>query len=232
MKKSLYLIAAGLLLISCNKKTPQLDNTADTVSWILGRSTAESLLNGPFKDIDQDLFIEAVRTTLNNGTQPISDSVYQETIEMLMRATQFSAKQEADNRGQQVDRLQEEYFANLVAQNPKVKKHPSGFYYEVLKSGTGANAKYASLIVFDYRSYTMLDGQPFDQTYGKREAITHVVGTPMFPGLIEAFQMMNKGSIYRFYFPYQLAFGSQGSGSVPGFTPMIYEIELHNIAKF
>ena len=232
MKKSLYLIAAGLLLISCNNKTPQLDNTADTVSWILGRSTAESLLNGPFKDIDQDLFIEAVRTTLNNGTQPISDSVYQETIEMLMRATQFSAKQEADNRGQQVDRLQEEYFANLVAQNPKVKKHPSGFYYEVLKSGTGANAKYASLIVFDYRSYTMLDGQPFDQTYGKREAITHVVGTPMFPGLIEAFQMMNKGSIYRFYFPYQLAFGSQGSGSVPGFTPMIYEIELHNIAKF
>lgn len=231
MKKSLYLIAAGLLLISCNHKTPQLDNTADTVSWILGRSTAESLLNGPFKDIDQDLFIEAVRTTLNNGTQPISDSVYQETIEMLMRATQFSAKQEADNRGQQVDRLQEEYFANLVAQNPKVKKHPSGFYYEVLKSGTGANAKYASLIVFDYRSYTMLDGQPFDQTYGKREAITHVVGTPMFPGLIEAFQMMNKGSIYRFYFPYELAFGPQGSGSIPGYTPMIYEVELHNIAK-
>ena len=229
MKKSLYLIAAGLLLISCNNKTPQLDNTADTVSWILGRSTAESLLNGPFKDIDQDLFIEAVRTTLNNGTQPISDSVYQETIEMLMRATQFSAKQEADNRGQQVDRLQEEYFANLVAQNPKVKKHPSGFYYEVLKSGTGANAKYASLIVFDYRSYTMLDGQPFDQTYGKREAITHVVGTPMFPGLIEAFQMMNKGSIYRFYFPYQLAFGAQGSGDIPGYTPFIYEIELHDI---
>ena len=54
----------------------------------------------------------------------------------------------------------------------------------------------------------------------------------MFPGLIEAFQIMNSGSIYRFYFPYQLAFGPQGSGSIPGYTPMIYEIELHSIAKF
>ena len=230
MKKVLYLVAAGLLLVSCNQnKTPQLDDAIDSVSWILGRNTAESLASGPFNEIDQEVFIAAVRTTLNNGTQPISDSVYRETLALLMRTAQMAASRQASDRSQQVDRLQEEYFARLVAENPKVKKHPAGFYYEVLKPGKGSNAKYASLINFDYRSYTMLDGQPYDQTYGKREPISHVVGEPMFPGLIEAFQLMNKGSIYRFYFPYQLAFGANGSGDIPGYTPFIYEIELHDI---
>ncbi len=229
MKKVLYLVAAGLLLVSCNQnKTPQLDDAMDTVSWILGRSTAESLKSGPFDDIDQEVFLAAVRTTLENGTQPISDSAYRETLAFLMRTAQMAAAKQAGDRSQQIDKFQEEYFAKLVAENPNVKKHPSGFYYEVLKPGTGANAKYASLILFDYRSYTMLDGQPYDQTYGKREPISHVVGEPMFPGLIEAFQLMNKGSIYRFYFPYQLAFGAQGSGDIPGYTPLIYEIELHD----
>lgn len=232
MKKYFYFLAAGIMLASCGQsKTPQLHDAMDSISWILGRSTAESLNNGPFKDIDQEVFIEAVRTTLNNGAQPISDSIYQETMAMLMHAAQTSAMQQSSQQSQAIDRQQEEYFAKLTAENPNVKRHPSGFYYEVLKTGTGPNAKYASLISFDYRSFTMLDGQPFDQTYGKREAISHVIGKPMFPGLIDALQLMNKGSIYRFYFPYELAFGPQGSGSIPGYTPMIYEVELHNIAK-
>lgn len=230
MKKILYLAASALLLVSCNQnKTPQLDDAMDSITWVLGRSTAESLMNGPFDNIDQEVFIAAVRTTLNNGVQPISDSIYHETLAMLMHTAQAAATKQSDARSQEVDQLQDAYFAKLTAENPNVKRHPSGFYYEVLKPGTGENAKFASLIIFDYRSYTMLDGQPYDQTYGKREPITHVVGKPMFPGLIEAFQLMNKGSIYRFYFPYELAFGSQGSGDIPGYTPLIYEIELHNI---
>ena len=75
----------------------------------------------------------------------------------------------------------------------------------------------------------MLTGEPYDQTYGKRDPIVHVVGEPMFPGLIEAFQLMNAGSIYRFYFPYQVAFGAQGSGNIPGYTPLIYEVEVHEL---
>ena len=89
------------------------------------------------------------------------------------------------------------------------------------------NAIYGQRIEFDYKSYLMLTGEPYDQTYGKRPPILHVVGEPMFPGLIHAFQLMNAGSIYRFYFPYQLAFGPTGASGIPGYTPFIYEIELH-----
>ena len=115
-----------------------------------------------------------------------------------------------------------------MANNPNIKKHETGFYYEVLKEGKGRKAKYGDNVSFDYRSFLMLTGEPYDQTYDVREPIAHVIGKPMFQGLIDGMQLMNEGSIYRFYFPYQLAFGEKGADGIPGFTPFIYEVELHN----
>ena len=225
------LAACSLLATGCNKaKTNQLDSGMDSLSWILGRNTAESLTSGPFKDINPEIFVEAVRATFACEEQPINDSTYHAVLQQVMMVAQRQAMQQTSDREQIVNQQQEEYFARLVKENPNVKKHPAGFYYEVLKPGKGPNAYYAAHVYFDYRSYTMFDGEPYDQTYGKREPISTVVGNPMFPGLIEAFQVMNAGSIYRFYFPYQLAFGGQGSGSIPGFTPFIYEIELHKFS--
>ena len=77
----------------------------------------------------------------------------------------------------------------------------------------------------------MLTGEQFDQSngYSGGEPIIHVVGNPMFPGLLEGMQLMNAGSLYRFYFPNQLAFGANGSEDIPPYTAVIYEVELHEI---
>ena len=223
--------AAMLLLTACHKpKTPTLEDATDTFSWILGRNTVEGINAGPFKDIDHDIFMRAVEATFNGEAQPIDDSTYNLALKELTKILQMQMQRQASDRKTTVDQQQEEYFAQLVAENHNVKKHPSGFYYEVLKEGKGKKAFYATHVYFDYRSYTMFDGKPYDQTYGKREPINHVIGEPMFKGLIEGMMLMNEGSIYRFYFPYQLAFGTQGSGNIPGYTPFIYEIELHSVS--
>ena len=135
-------------------------------------------------------------------------------------------KQRADVKDQQ-----DEFFAKLEAENPNVKKHKSGFYYECLQAGKGPNAEFARRISFDYKGILMFTGEVFDQTYGQRPPIVTVLGNPMFPGLQDALQMMNAGSKYRFYFPYQLAFGERGTTSVPPYSPLIYEVELHEILK-
>lgn len=232
MKKILLIVAAGLSLAACsNHKTPALEDVNDTFSWILGRNTVEGINAGPFKDIDHDVFMRAIEATFNGDPQPIDDSTYHAALQQLTRVLQMQMQRQTADRQTTVDQQQEEYFKKLVADNPNVKKHPSGFYYEVLKEGKGKKAFYAAHVYFDYRSFTMLDGKPYDQTYGKRDPINHVIGEPMFKGLIDGMMLMNEGSIYRFYFPYELAFGPQGSGSIPGYTPMIYEVELHNIAK-
>lgn len=224
-------VAATLLLVGCNNNAPKLNTQTDTLSWAMGESVGNSILSGDAVEIDHEVFLAAVKHTLEGKKQPLEDSVYNEVIQYIYAMAQVRQKEKMKTMETSLDSVQQLYFANLERTNPNVKRHPAGFYYEVLREGKGPKASYAQRIRFDYRSYLMLTNEPFDQTYGKRESIIHVVGNPMFPGLIEAFQLMNAGSLYRFYFPYQLAFGPNGSGSVPGYTPLIYEIELHELYK-
>lgn len=220
------------MLASCNNraKAPELKDRTDSLSWAYGQNIADALKKGYFNELDADLILQSAQYTLNGGKeQPMSPDEIIEALNYIMAMYSVGAQQTSNQTQQEVDAAQAEYFKKLEQENSNVKRHPAGFYYEVLREGKGPKAKYAQRIKFDYRSFVMLTGEAYDQTYGKREPILHVVGEPMFPGLIEAFQLMNAGSIYRFYFPYQLAFGVKGSGNIPGYTPFIYEIELHEL---
>lgn len=233
-KNILIPFIAGLLLTAChpNTETPQLRTQTDTLSWALGENIAMTIMQMPEDAIDNEVVMQAIRHTLADKEQPISDAVRQEALHRLIlgqQTQQVQTRAQSTGNRADIDKQQKAYFDKLVKENPNIKQHPSGFYYEVLKSGKGPNAQIGKRIKFDYRSSLMLNGEPYDQTYGNRDPIIHVVGKPMFPGLLEGMQLMNAGSIYRFYFPYQLAFGEQGSGDIPGYTPFIYEVELHEI---
>lgn len=240
MKKTIFLLACAFTLVACSNngdekpltKAPELKTAVDSLSWAYGQNIADALQTGFFKELDADLILKSARYTLSGGKeQPMSPEEIMDALNYIMTMYSVGSRKSATETQQSVDAAQEEYFAKLVKENPKVKRHPKGFYYEVVREGKGPKATYAQRIRFDYRSFLMLTGEPYDQTYGKRDPIIHVIGEPMFPGLIEGFQLMNAGSIYRFYFPYQLAFGPNGSGDIPGFTPFIYEIELHELYK-
>lgn len=236
--RSLLLVGFALVFVGCSSgtakpgKVPALENRTDTLSWAYGQNIADALQTGFFAELDADLVLQSALYTLHGGTdQPLSREDVAQALQYIMAMYGAGQMQQADKMRTEVDKRQEEYFQQLIADNPAVKRHPAGFCYEVLRAGKGRNAQYADRIRFDYRSFLMFTGEPYDQTYGKRDPIIHVVGEPMFRGLIEAFQLMNAGSIYRFYFPYQLAFGENGAGEIPGFTPFIYEVELHEIYK-
>lgn len=216
----------------------ELHSVKDSLSWAYGQYLALSFSQDYFDTaIDRSLALKAFAYTLNGGKHnKFSDDTAMLIAQYAVANYTMIMQRKAQNKAAQVDSLQTLYFDKLVKTNPNVHRVDMGsmaFYYEVLKPGKGPKAEYAQRIRFDYKSFNLLNGDPIDQTYGNRDAIIHVVGNPMFPGLIEAFQLMNAGSIYRFYFPYQLAFGAEGSGGVvPGFTPVIYEIELHELYEY
>ena len=206
----------------------KLSSVKDSLSWGYGQQLALTIKGSEYFDtaFNKELLIEAFAYTLQGGTQNlIEDEMARDIAQYALMQNYNKMKQKAQEVSQNVDSLQRVYFANLVKNNPNVKSHKVGkdvFYYEVLTPGKGRKAGYAERINFDYRSFNLLSGEPIDQTYGNREPIIHVVGNPMFPGLIEAFQLMPAGSIYRFYFPYQLAFGAEGADDlIPPYTPVI-----------
>ena len=233
-QRLLTIAAVAMLLTACNnqEKAPTLNSASDTLSWALGENIAMTIQEtSGLIELDNELVQQAIRHTLRNGKQPLDDIALRDAINYILFSQQTEMMRRNNKAEQEITQQQEEYFSRLAQEHPSVKQHPSGFYYEELKEGHGRNVKEGDRISFDYRSYLMLSGEPYDQTYGKRDPIVHVVGKPMFQGLVEGMQLMKAGSIYRFYFPYQLAFGAQGSGDIPGFTPFIYEVEIHEIYK-
>lgn len=225
-------LASATLLAACGhtNEAPQLSSHNDTLSWAMGENIALSLMEmkGTLP-LDNERVQQAIRHTLKGGTQPFDDNTLREAMNEIVYAQQTEYLRRENQNEAQVEARQQEYFAQLVKENPNVKRHESGFYFEVLKAGKGRKAKMGDRVSFDYRSFLMFSGEPYDQTYGKRAPIVHVVGRPMFQGLIDGMQMMQAGSIFRFYFPYQLAFGPQGSDPIPGYTPFIYEVEIHQV---
>lgn len=240
MKKVFFLFATIALVASCGSKdnpvslnsdgVPQLTSKLDTLSWAYGQNIADVLMNQPvFDSLDAAVVLQSARHAIAGGKQPMTVEETKNILGYLLAVHNMAAQKQIEAQQQSVNQQQQQAMEEAMRKNPNLKKHPSGFLYECVKPGKGPNAIYAQRILFDYKGYLMLTGELFDQTYGKRDPILHVVGEPMFPGLIEAFQLMNAGSIYRFYFPYQLAFGERGSAVVPPYTPIIYEIELHEL---
>lgn len=231
MKRITLILAAAILVAftSCTQRPTKLQNQQDTLSWALGRSIAEGLVQQSSPSLNKEIILEAVKATLDGKPQPLSDSIYMQAKILVRNQLMMEQQTAAMQQGRKASAEEEQAFANFEQKHPNAKRHESGFYYEVVKDGHGPQANYGDLVKFDYKGYNLITNQLVDITYGQREPIVHVVGQPMFPGLIYGIQLMNAGSIYRFYFPSKLFPG--GSSSLPDGTPAIYEVELHEILK-
>lgn len=230
MKKYILIATAAwiaCLVASCGQhaENVKLNDQQDTLSWAMGMSLAETALSD-FYQFDQDLVKQAFESRIKGEKQPLEMQDYQEACQYLaMLATMQSRKNDKTQR-QDADKRQEQLFAQLEKDNPKAKKAPEGFYYEVLKAGHGPVATVGKRIKFDFKGINMATGETIEETYGHRDPVIHVLGRPMFQGLLDGIQLMNAGSKYRFYFPHQLVTGANG---IPPYTPVIYEVELHEI---
>lgn len=232
MKKFFIAVSLAVLAFfstSCHhSEGSELKNKKDTLSWIIGQDCGQKISSSGIS-IDKDLAVEAFRAALD-GNQRFADTsvLYRMTQDYLEGELMMQERSRNDKGMKQVAKEESRYFSDLLKNNPNVKQAESGFCYEILKSGNGRQGGHGLVVTFHYKGY-LVDGRLFDQTYGNREPIVHVVGSPMFQGMQDALSLMKVGDIWRCYFPAELAFGAQGSEDVPPFSTVIYEIELLDV---
>lgn len=105
---------------------------------------------------------------------------------------------------------------------------PSGLQYEVIKSGEGPQPNANSTVTCHYKGYT-IDNKVFDSSY-QREKPAQFPLNRVIPGWTEGVQLMQPGSQYKFYIPYNLGYGEQQVGSdIAPYSALIFEIELISI---
>jgi len=108
------------------------------------------------------------------------------------------------------------------------KTTPSGLKYIVLQEGTGAKPTVASNVKVHYTG-TLTEGKVFDSSVQRGQPIDFGLNQ-VIPGWTEGVQLMNEGSKYKFYIPFNLAYGDRAMGDViPAKSDLIFEIELIKI---
>jgi FKBP-type peptidyl-prolyl cis-trans isomerase len=123
-----------------------------------------------------------------------------------------------------------EMFIQQMKQTEGVQTTTSGLAYKVIKEGNGAKPTSSDKVKVHYTG-KFIDGSVFDSSKLRDEAAIFPVNG-VIKGFSEGLQLMNVGSSYELYIPYELAYGEAGAGQhIPPFSALIFEVELIEIVK-
>ena len=102
---------------------------------------------------------------------------------------------------------------------------------EDLVVGTGATAATGDTVSVHYLG-TFTNGTKFDSSYDRGTPFSFRVGAgQVIPGFDQGVAGMRVGGKRRLTIPPSLAYGSQGSGPIPGNTTIVFEVELLAVTK-
>ncbi len=214
-----------------SKKT--LTTEVDSVSYALGMDMAIKFKEN-FEQVNNDLFIQG----FNSVTASTNTLIEKDKVEPILR-TFFQKLQQKKQKEQQ--KLQEAAFGAEKAAGIKfleenkskkgVKVTESGLQYLVLKEGTGKKPTTASKVKVHYHGM-LIDGTVFDSSVDRGEPNEFGV-SQVIKGWTEGLQLMSAGSKYKFFIPYNLAYGAtpRQGGPIKPFATLIFEIELLEIVE-
>ncbi|ASB49317.1 FKBP-type peptidyl-prolyl cis-trans isomerase [Alkalitalea saponilacus] len=114
------------------------------------------------------------------------------------------------------------------AQKPGVIETASGLQYMVVEETTGDKPDEFSNVEIHQRAL-LLNGTLLEDTYRTNQTST-VPLNELIEGLQEGLQLMAAGSRYKFWVPYDLAWGKKGTGNkIPPYAVLHFDIRLVSI---
>lgn len=117
----------------------------------------------------------------------------------------------------------EQYLADN-AKYDDVQVTASGLQYIIRRQGDGPKPGPTDHVEVNYHG-TFLNNKVFDSTYSDDPVILDL--DDVIDGWQEGLQLMPVGSVYKFYIPYQLAYGEEGlEDEIPPYAMLIFEVEL------
>lgn len=110
--------------------------------------------------------------------------------------------------------------------NLKGRKTSTGLFISETKKGTGAKPLKGNKVKVHYTG-KFLNGQVFDSSVERNEAFEFTLGnSEVIKGWDEGIALLNKGAKAILVIPSNLAYGEMGSGPIPPYAPLVFEVEL------
>ncbi len=201
------------------------ESLEERVSYSYGLMIAKQL-NERGIDLDFDQFATAFKTVLEEGEPLLSDEEVSDTLDTYSKIL-------AEKSATGVDRETLDAGKKFLEENLKkdgIKSTASGLQYEVIKEGDGAQPAATDVVEVHYHG-TLLDGTVFDSSVDRGETTSFPLNR-VIPGWTEGLQLMKEGGKYRFFIPYDLAYGERGAGAdIKPYSTLIFEVELFKVGE-
>jgi len=220
-------VTAAVITTSCNTRSgitsAKVQNPEDSLAYSLGIASYFYYM-GDSLNINPVLFAKGM-IDAENKKNTLDEQAAQGYVMSFMQ-----------NR--QAEKMKKQYGKNIdegekfLADNKKregVKETASGLQYEVITMGTGAKPGPEETVKVHYTG-TLMDGTKFDSSLDRNEPAVFGVNQ-VIKGWQEGIQLMPVGSKFKFYVPYELAYGENGTGPIPPYSTLIFDVELLDIVK-
>lgn len=192
----------------------------EKLSYALGLIIGNNLKGMNIEGLITGEFTRAVEQVLNGEKLEMTEVQAQGLVQEFLREQQEAAGKAAREAGE-----------NFLAENAKregVKVTETGLQYEVLTPALGIKPTPTDTVTCHYEG-RLIDGTVFDSSYRRGEPASFPL-QGVIRGWTEGLQLMSIGSKFRFFIPFDLAYGAQGAGgSIPPYAALIFDVELISI---
>lgn len=196
----------------------------DKVSYALGLGIGRQLQDLCGENINIDDFAQAVRDLITGNKLAIDEIEGQQLVIDFLRRRETEKQAEQAELGKVARQAGEKFLAEN-AKRAGVTVLPSGLQYEIVSRGIGRKPKATDKVKCHYEG-TLVDGTVFDSSRRRGEPATFPLNG-VIRGWTEGLQLMQEGAVYRFFIPYNLAYGENGAGgSIPPYAALVFEVEL------
>ena len=197
----------------------------DKLSYALGHNIGHQLIGmGLGKSLNIDDYAAAIRDVMEGRPEQMSAAEVQQVLQHFFNELEERQQSEAAERGRAA-RAEGEAFLAENKKQPGVVTTASGLQYTVLQEGNGRQPKASDTVRCHYEG-RLLDGTVFDSSY--RRGVPADFGLrQVISGWTEGVQLMKEGAKYRFFIPYNLAYGEHGAGAdIPPYAALVFDVEL------
>lgn len=192
----------------------------EKLSYALGLIIGNNLKGMNIEGLITGEFTRAVEQVLNGEKLEMTEVQAQGLVQEFLREQQEAAGKAAREAGE-----------NFLAENAKregVKVTETGLQYEVLTPALGIKPTPTDTVTCHYEG-RLIDDTVFDSSYRRGEPASFPL-QGVIRGWTEGLQLMSIGSKFRFFIPFDLAYGAQGAGgSIPPYAALIFDVELIGI---
>lgn len=196
----------------------------DKLSYALGIGIGSQLAGMGAKELNIDDFAQAIKDVIS-GSELKVDNAEAQTLVQNFFQEQETKQQAAAAEAGKVAKAAGEAFLAENGKKDGVVTLPSGLQYQVLKEGDGKKPSATDQVVCHYEG-TLIDGTVFDSSYQRNQPATFGLNQ-VIAGWTEGVQLMQEGAKYRFFIPYNLAYGERGAGAqIPPFAALVFDVEL------